>query len=148
MNFSGRLRFAIKQSGLRIKELAALADVNPRTIENWLEAKPCLPRVDLAVRVARALNTTVEFLVCGSSNEQPHKKAIPQDAATSVCTCFHKYDKFIQHLKALNKQELDILQELIIINSSAFSLEPENLSNNFAFGDTKESRHDVGERRN
>lgn len=59
------LRAAISRSGLVIKEVASKSGVSKGTIDNWIGSNPTIPRATDAYAVAKALGTTVEFLVTG-----------------------------------------------------------------------------------
>lgn len=66
-----RLRNSIKKSGYLIKELAALANVNKRTLDKWIGLNPKTPNVIDFVMVAKALGVTAEYLVTGSDSSDP-----------------------------------------------------------------------------
>lgn len=117
MNFNIRLRNAIKASGLRVKEVAARANVSVRTIENWLEAEPSIPRVDYAVRVAKALDTTVEHLVDGSLPVNINYQEVQTGKNMSECIC--RYTQLLDILETLNERELDVLLELVALQYAA-----------------------------
>lgn len=65
MDFRTRLRDEIEYSGLLDKEVAALAGISKRAIDSYVGAQGCMPSADVAVRLARVLNTSVEYLVNG-----------------------------------------------------------------------------------
>jgi transcriptional regulator with XRE-family HTH domain len=56
------------------KELAAQTGISLKTIENYLKQASSMPSADKAVRIARALGVSVEYLVTGEENyrEKPH----------------------------------------------------------------------------
>lgn len=63
--FKDNLKRAIAAKGYVVKEAASLANVSKRTVDNWLAVKPTTPAADDAVRIAVALDTTVEELIDG-----------------------------------------------------------------------------------
>ena len=67
MGFRENLREAIDFSGLEQKELAYKADISLRNIENYLGENASMPLTDKAVKIARALGVTVEYLVTGKN---------------------------------------------------------------------------------
>ena len=71
MDFRTRLREEIDFSGLLDKEVAARANISKRTIDSYVGSQNCMPSADVAVRLAKVLNTTVEYLVTGSNPEIP-----------------------------------------------------------------------------
>jgi len=66
MSFRDNLREAIDFAGFEQKELARKANISLRNIENYLRENAAIPSADKAVRIARALGVTVEYLVTGS----------------------------------------------------------------------------------
>ena len=66
-NFKENLRSELDYQDITIKELSAMTDIPYRSIENYLSARASIPPADYAVRIARALKTTVEDLVLGKS---------------------------------------------------------------------------------
>ena len=55
----------IEYKGMRIKELSAKSGVSKRTIDTYVDSRAVIPNAEIAVKLARALDTTVEFLVTG-----------------------------------------------------------------------------------
>ncbi|MDR0408854.1 MAG: helix-turn-helix domain-containing protein [Spirochaetaceae bacterium] len=53
-------------SGMPVKELAALSGVNKHSIDNYLNKRGQMPSVAAAVKIARALGVSVEYLVTGN----------------------------------------------------------------------------------
>lgn len=70
MEFRDRLREEIEFSGLLDKEVAAKADITKRAIDTYVGSRACMPSADVAVRLAKVLNTTVEYLVTGNAAEE------------------------------------------------------------------------------
>lgn len=52
--------------GMQHKELAARARIKPRTLLTYVGSHPSMPPADVAVRLAEALDVSVEYLVGGS----------------------------------------------------------------------------------
>ena len=67
MDFRERLRAEISYSGLSNKELAAKAGVTLRSLVSYVSGQSCMPSADVAVKLAKALGTTVEYLVTGQN---------------------------------------------------------------------------------
>jgi transcriptional regulator with XRE-family HTH domain len=57
-------------SGMLVKELAALSGVNKSSIDNYLNKREQTPSVESAVKIAKALGVSVEYLVTGEENAQ------------------------------------------------------------------------------
>ena len=71
MGFKENLRAELDYQGVKIKELAERSGVNRRTIDHYLMKEPQEPSVSNAVKIARALNVSVEYLVTGSDSRIP-----------------------------------------------------------------------------
>ena len=63
--FKEGLRSLLDNKGLYVKELAAKTNMSKRSIDNYLGGQTSMPPADVAVRIAKALDTTVEYLVTG-----------------------------------------------------------------------------------
>ena len=65
MGFREHLKDEMEYQGITTKELADKSEVNKRTIDHYLMANPQEPSVSNAVKIARALKVSVEYLVTG-----------------------------------------------------------------------------------
>ncbi|MDR0551990.1 MAG: helix-turn-helix domain-containing protein [Spirochaetaceae bacterium] len=65
MGFKETLKTELTYQGLLVKELAEKSGVHKRAIDNYLNQQGSLPSADAAVKIARALGVTVEYLVTG-----------------------------------------------------------------------------------
>ena len=75
MDFRTRLREEIDFSGLLDKEVAARANISKRTIDSYVGSQNCMPSADVAVRLAKVLNTTVNADMTESFIKQTVKVA-------------------------------------------------------------------------
>lgn len=76
MGFKENLKDELKYQGVLVKELAAKSGVPKGTIDHYLAEKSASPIAENAVKIARALNVSVEYLVTGkdsvpSKNNRP-----------------------------------------------------------------------------
>lgn len=62
MNFSEKLRDRLDFKGWTVKELAAEAGLSVNTLNHYLNGIKSVPAADVAVRIAKALGVTVEYL--------------------------------------------------------------------------------------
>ena len=69
--FADRLREEIEYLGLTRKELAYKANVKQRALDMYLGTQATIPPADVAVRLAKVLNVTVEYLVTGENTTSP-----------------------------------------------------------------------------
>ncbi len=66
-----RIKKIMKNKDITAKDLGLLTGIGYRTIESWTSTKKIMPRADSAVKIARALNTSVEYLVTGEEPGMP-----------------------------------------------------------------------------
>jgi transcriptional regulator with XRE-family HTH domain len=65
MGFRENLKSELQYSGIMVKELAVATGISRHTIDNYLNVRNCEPSADAAVKIARVLGVTVEYLVTG-----------------------------------------------------------------------------------
>lgn len=71
-SFRENLRDELDFQGLTVKELAARTGIIKGSLDNYLGARASMPPADVAVRIAQALNVSVEYLVTGQeASESP-----------------------------------------------------------------------------
>ncbi|MDR2490954.1 MAG: helix-turn-helix domain-containing protein, partial [Spirochaetaceae bacterium] len=80
MSFKDNLKNQLEYSGMYVKELAARSGVKKQTIDGYLNVHEYTPSAENAVKIARALGVSVEYLVTG---EEPAagKPALPPHSA-------------------------------------------------------------------
>ncbi|UTC77588.1 helix-turn-helix transcriptional regulator [Treponema sp. OMZ 799] len=103
MTFNQRLKDLIKEKNLLQKEFAVKAGIKKRALDMYLGSRNSLPNVDLGVKIAKALDTTVEYLVTGEDSslglENPKLNK--------------KYTRFINKLEILDDVDQAIVENLI-----------------------------------
>ena len=98
-SFSERLRAEIEFSGMLQKEVAFKAGIKKRALDMYLGKQGSMPPADIAVRIAKVLNVTVEYLVTGE-NENTKKTSsyeflqrdlsiLPSNIALNLCETIH-----------------------------------------------------------
>ena len=65
MGFRENLKIELTYADMRVKELAKLSGVKKQTIDSYLRENGYVPSVETAVKIARALGVSVEYLVTG-----------------------------------------------------------------------------------
>ena len=65
MDFAYNLKQLLEYKDIEIKELAAGTGISKNTIDNYLSGQKSLPNAENAVKIAKFLDTTVEYLVTG-----------------------------------------------------------------------------------
>lgn len=66
--FRDNLKEQIYYKGIIIKELAAKTGISKRTIDTYVDSRAVIPNAEIAVKLAKALDTTVEYLVTGNNS--------------------------------------------------------------------------------
>jgi len=69
MDFRERLREEIAFSGLSNKEVAARSGITLRSLISYVSGQSCMPSADVAVKLAKTLNTSVEYLITGEKTK-------------------------------------------------------------------------------
>jgi transcriptional regulator with XRE-family HTH domain len=67
MSFRENLKELLIFKELQVKELATLTGIKKRTLDNYLRETGAMPSAENAVRIARALGVTAEYLVMGEN---------------------------------------------------------------------------------
>lgn len=88
--FKDNLKEQIEYKGYIIKELAAKAGISKRTLDTYVDSRAVIPNAEIAVKLAKALDTTVEYLVTGE-NLNISNKSLDLDFSS-----FEKQKKLIQ----------------------------------------------------
>lgn len=99
MDFKERLRNEIEYKGYLIKEIAAIAGVNNNTFLSYADARGSLPNVETAVKIAKALDVSVEYLVTGEDSTHSPK--------------FAEIQQIINDLSSLDENQIFILKKMI-----------------------------------
>ena len=66
MGFRENLKNELSYSGMLVKELAFQTGLKKHTIDTYLSVRGRMPAADAAVRIARVLGVSVEYLITGS----------------------------------------------------------------------------------
>lgn len=100
--FRDNLKSQIEYKGLIIKELAAKTGISKRTLDTYVDKRGVIPNAEIAVKLAKALDTSVEFLVLG------HENSNKLESETK------SIDKYKQIIKDLEKLPEDIFEAMSI----------------------------------
>ena len=66
MGFKENLKSELIYAGMMVKELSAKTGIKKHTIDNYLNTHNSLPNAESAVKIARVLGVSVEYLVTGT----------------------------------------------------------------------------------
>jgi transcriptional regulator with XRE-family HTH domain len=69
MGFKENLKSELTYSGMLVKELSAETGIKKHTLDNYLNTHNSLPNAEAAVKIARALGVSVEYLVTGTEEK-------------------------------------------------------------------------------
>ena len=73
MGFRDNLRQELNFNGMIVKELAAVSGIKKRALDTYLQSENAsMPPADAAVKIARALGVTVEYLITGDDTTLPN----------------------------------------------------------------------------
>lgn len=110
MRFKERLRDEIEYRGLLVKEVSAAVGISNSTFLSYIDARGVLPNVETAVKIAKFLGVTVEYLVDGDdgsnlkSSLTQRSKNLPDtnDSLPSAKKLLNEsYDKLSSHDKSI-----------------------------------------------
>jgi len=87
MGFRENLKSQLEFSGMLVKELAARSGVKKKTLDSYLGRQGYIPSVEAAVKIAKALGVSVEFLVTGKEYKKERSlSSLPMDLQEIVFT--------------------------------------------------------------
>ena len=98
MCFAENLKEMLESKDIEIKELAYGTGISKNTIDNYLSGQKSIPNAENAVKIAKYLGTTVEYLVTGTILDNLQSQDI---------------SKTIKNLYRLNKTDLEALKTII-----------------------------------
>ena len=74
MGFKENLKAELAYKDILVKELAEKTGINKSTLDNYLRDKNSLPTAENAVKIAKVLGVSVEYLVTGEEKNIPQKE--------------------------------------------------------------------------
>lgn len=99
MMFKDRLREEIECKGLLVKEVSSALGISNSTFLSYIDARGVLPNVETAVKIAKFLGVSVEYLVTGEDDTRSQSRTDTQD--------------IINDLASLDKQQIAMLKRMI-----------------------------------
>lgn len=85
MCFAENLKELLDSKDIEIKELAYGTGISKNTIDNYLSGQKSIPNAENAVKIAKYLGTTVEYLVTGNIPENTNS----QDLSKTIRNLYH-----------------------------------------------------------
>lgn len=105
MGFKERLRDEIEYRGLLVKEVSAAVGISNSTFLSYIDARGVLPNVETAVKIAKYLGVSVEYLVDGDSELQANSSDKFHSAKMQLN---ESYDKLSSHDKTILVKIADV----------------------------------------
>ncbi len=99
MVFKDRLREEIEFKGMLVKEVAAAAGISKSTFLSYIDSRGVLPNVETAVKIAKTLGVSVEYLVTGED-------ALHVSRLNDV-------QNIVDDLLTLDKEKIAVLKKMI-----------------------------------
>lgn len=99
--FKQTLRAEMDFQDIKVKDLANKTGISPRTLKGYLGSRASMPPADIAVKIANALNVTVEYLVTGKNTKT-------QKTSNEITSLKKSIDNLPVNNKLLLKDILDL----------------------------------------
>lgn len=106
MGFKERLRDEIEYRGLLVKEVSSAVGISNSTFLSYIDARGVLPNVETAVKIARYLGVSVEYLVDGDAKVPEKSKQSVNPVKRKLC---ESYDKLSAHDKKVLLKIVDAM---------------------------------------
>jgi transcriptional regulator with XRE-family HTH domain len=100
MGFKENLKSELIYKDMLVKELAAKTGISRHTLDNYLNIREHIPTIDVAVKIAKALGVSVEYLATG---EEPTPVNIHMTGEIIA---------LVQNYNLLNSDDRKIVSEL------------------------------------
>jgi len=78
MAFKENLKSELAYQDMLVKELAEKTGISRHTLDNYLNVREHMPTADVAVKIARTLGVTVEYLVTGEEVRTENPSLVPE----------------------------------------------------------------------
>jgi len=69
VGFKENLKSELLYQGMMVKELSVKTGISRHTLDNYLNVRKNIPTADVAVKIAKVLGVTVEYLITGEENQ-------------------------------------------------------------------------------
>lgn len=110
--FRENLREELNYQDMTVKELSALTNIPKPTLDCYLSARQVIPPADVAVKIANALNVSVEYLITGRDSQNNSKNSV------SFCT---EEQNIIKDLNSIPNNLKESFKNLLHQNAQLFS---------------------------
>jgi transcriptional regulator with XRE-family HTH domain len=100
MGFRENLKSELAYKGMLVKELAALSGISRHTLDNYLNMRGHIPSADIAVKIARVLNVSVEYLVTG---DESFRETVQQNRGSQT---------LVKNISLLDEEDRRLIYEI------------------------------------
>lgn len=111
MSFRENLRDELNYKDVRIKELSEKTKISIGTLNHYLAEKSTDPTAENAVKIARALGVTVEYLVTGKNPSTQNSKPQLTDEEIRIYKQNASLIKKLEQLSPASKKAIENLIE-------------------------------------
>lgn len=111
-----RIRLARQRTGLSQAELADHASVTPSAVAQWENPRGTQPGLTHLVRIAAAMNVTLDWLATGSGARPSKKTSNPAESPAVVLDVFAQSpveETVLSCLRAMRPRTRDLLVSLV-----------------------------------
>lgn len=116
MAFRENLKSLLNFKGIKVADLAEKTEISKRTIDQYLATSAKIPSAENAVKIAKALKTTVEFLVTGQDAKISNK-------TTEELQILFQYSHTIHALNKIPPQSQEVIKAMIQNLSNSMEIE-------------------------
>lgn len=110
MAFRENLKCELEYQDIKVKELAILCGISRRTLDQYLSTSAKMPSAENAVKIANALNVSVEFLVTGGNFSVKNHKT--KDSEDNKNIIQKKYHSLIEKCEKLTQVQIKLLEKI------------------------------------
>ena len=101
-SFKKNLRDELDFQDIKVKELSAMTGIPKPTLDSYLGVRQPMPPADVAVKIAQALNVSVEYLVTGVDS-----RLVPRD--------YQQFQPFRMIMEDVAVLDQDSLEKLTVM---------------------------------
>ena len=101
MSFKDNLKAELDYQDVQLKELAAMTGISKNTLGNYLTGHNSIPSAEFAVKIAKALGVSVEYLVTG------HDSRMENDGQSK------KIQRISSNLANLSERDVLVVEALV-----------------------------------
>jgi len=101
MAFKENLKLELSYKNILVKELAAKTGISKNTLDNYLNVRGYMPSAEAAVKIAHALDVTVEYLVTG------------EEISRGRSSYGSEINELIVDFKQLNEDNREMIKDII-----------------------------------